>query len=557
MNSTVFVLFERASVMLVVMYLAFQFQITKRILRKPTSLSQSLWIGVVGGIIGILGTYLGIPYKGAIINYRDTGVIISAMIGGFPAGLISAVIAAVHRSLLGGITAFPCFLGTLTAGIVTGALSWKYEQRIFNVPFAIIYTLFIESVHLSFVFIIVQPHSLAVDIVKMVMFPMIFTNTFSVSMLIAIFSGTEKSFEDLTVATTSSLFKIVEDTMDIIDKGLSVKTSKLLAKKIKECTDFDAISITNKTIVLAHVGAGEDHHFSGSPIITKATKDTLSRGKGRIISRKSDIGCPKDGCPLASAVIVPLKFLDGTIFGAIKFYRTKEFAISKSDLEFAKGLAQIISIETNLSRALKDSKMVYDVKYRSLLSKFSPHFLFNALNAISYLIKSDQEKAGDMVLELSELLRYTIKEEKAMVSLKRELVFIEHYLKFTKYRYDDEFDYEISSNVPENIMVPFFIFQPIVENSVKHAKIPSKKLNVSVKCNYKPGTLTFTVKDDGRGFEVSRMREGIGVKLLKERLENLYGGAAKLCIHSNIYKGTNVKIEIPTTVINTLRSDAS
>ncbi len=557
MNSTVFVLFERASVMLVVMYLAFQFQITKRILRKPTSLSRSLWIGVVGGVIGILGTYLGIPYKGAIINYRDTGVIISAMIGGFPAGLISAVIAAVHRSLLGGSTAFPCFLGTLTAGIVTGALSWKYGQRIFNVPFAIIYTLFIESVHLSFVFIIVQPHSLAVDIVKMVMFPMIFTNTFSVSILIAIFSGTEKSFEDLTVATTSSLFKIVEDTMDIIDKGLSMKTSKLLAKKIKECTDFDAISITNKTIVLAHVGAGEDHHFSGSPIITKATKDTLSRGKGRIISRKSDIGCPKNGCPLSSAVIVPLKSLDGTIFGAIKFYRTKEFAISKSDLEFAKGLAQIISIEANLSRALKDSKMVYDVKYRSLLSKFSPHFLFNALNAISYLVKSDQEKAGDMVLELSELLRYTIKEEKAMVSLKRELVFIEHYLKFTKYRYDDEFDYEISSNVPENIMVPFFIFQPIVENSVKHAKIPSKKLNISVKCNYKPGTLTFTVKDDGRGFEVSRMREGIGIKLLKERLENLYGGAAKLCIHSNIYKGTNVKIEIPTTVINALRTDVS
>lgn len=557
MNSTVFVLFERASVMLVAMYFAFQFHITKRILRKPTSLSQSLWVGVLGGIIGILGTYLGVPYKGAILNYRDTGVIISAMIGGFPAGVISAAIAAVHRLLLGGSSAFPCFLGTLTAGIITGTLSWKYGRRIFNVPFAIIYTVIVESVHLSFVFLIVQPHSLAVDIIRTVMFPMIFTNTFSVSMLIAIFSGTEKSFEGITAATTSSLFKIVEDTMDIINNGLSMKTSKLLAKKIKECTDFDAISITNKTIVLAHVGAGEDHHFSGAPIITKATKDTLSRGKGRIINKKSGIGCPKDGCPLASAVIVPLNFIDGTVFGAIKFYRTKEFAIGKSDLEFAKGLAQIISIEANLSRALKDSKMVYDVKYRSLLSKFSPHFLFNALNAISYLIKSDHEKAENMVLELSELLRYTIKEEKAMVSLKRELEFIEHYLKFTKYRYDDEFDYEISSNAPEEIMIPFFIFQPIIENSVKHAKMPSKKLNVSVKCIYKPGILIFVVKDDGRGFEISKMREGIGVKLLKKRLENLYGGAAKLCIHSNLYKGTSVKIEIPVTVTNTLRTDVS
>ncbi len=545
MHSAVFILFERASVMLVAMYFAFQFQITKRILKRPTSLSQSLWVGILGGVLGILGTYLGIQYKGAILNYRDTGVIVSAMIGGLPAGLVSAAIAATHRLSLGGTTAFPCFLGTFTTGIVTGILSRKYGRRIFNVPFAIGYTAVIEVIHLSFVYFIVQPYSLAVDITKTVMFPMVFTNTFAVSMLIAIFSGTERSFENITATTTSSLFKIVEDTMDIIDQGLSMKTSKLLAKKIKECTDFDAISITNKTTVLAHVGAGEDHHLPGTPIITKATKETLSRGKGRMINKKSGIGCPKNNCPLTSAVIVPLKFVDGIVFGTIKFYRTKEYAISRTDLEFAKGLAQIVSIEANLSRALNDSKMVYDVKYRALLSKFSPHFLFNALNAISYLIKSDREKAREMILELSDLLRYTIKEEKAMVSLKRELEFVEHYLKFMKYRYDDEFDYEISSDAPENLLVPFFLFHPIVENSVKHAKIPSKKLKVSVKCTYKSETLTFIVKDNGKGFEVPKMREGVGTKLLKERLENLYGDTAKLSVHSNLYKGTNVRIEIP------------
>ena len=555
MHSAVFVLFERASIMLVAMYLAFQFQITKRILKRPTSLSRSLWIGVLGGILGILGTYLGIHYKGAILNYRDTGVIVSAMIGGLPAGLTSAGIAALHRLLLGGTTAVPCFLGTLTVGTVTGLLSRKYERRIFNVPFAIGYTAIIEIVHLSFVYFIVQPHSLAVDITKTVMFPMVLTNTFSVSMLIAIFSGTERSFERITATTTSSLFKIVKDTMDIIDNGLSVKTSKLLSQKIKECTDFDAISITNKNIVLAHVGAGEDHHVSGAKIMTRATKETLLRGKGRVISKKSGIGCPRANCPLASAVIVPLKFLDGVVFGTIKFYRTKEYAISKSDLEFARGLAQIISIEANLSRVLKDSKTLYDIKYRALLSKFSPHFLFNALNAISYLIKNDQEKARGMVLELSDLLRYTIKNEKDMVSLKKELEFVEHYLKFMKYRYDDEFDYEVSSDAPENLLIPFFLFHPIVENSVKHAKIPSKKLKVNVKCTYKPGTLVFSVKDNGRGFKTSKMREGVGTKLLKERLKNLYGDAAKYCIHSNIYKGTNVKVEIP--VNNTVKVDAS
>ena len=544
MHSPLFVLMERASLMLMIVYLTFRFQITKRILKINPSLKRSIWIGLLGGALGILGTYLGINYKGAIINYRDTGVIVASLIGGMPAGLISAGIAATHRLFLGGITAFPCFLGTMTAGIVTGVLSHVYGRRIFNVQFATVYVIIIEMVHLAYVFFMVRPHMLAVDITETVMFTMVATNTFSVAVLVAIFSETEKDFENITATTTSAIFKIVENTIDIVDRGLA-KNAEKLAKEIKNHTDFDAVAITDKKVVLAHVGAGEDHHLPNAPILTKATRDVLVRGKGRVIRKKDLIGCSKEECPLKSAVIAPIKLVNGSIIGAIKFYRTREYAISKSDVELARGLSQIISMEVSLSRALKDSQMMYEIKYRSILSKFKPHFLFNALNAISYLVKSDPFKAREMIFELSELLRYTVKEENTMIDVKREMEFVNHYLKFMKYRYDDEFEYEISNEIDENVKIPSFILQPIIENSIKHAKIPSKKLKISVKGGKKNDKILLMVKDNGKGFNPSKKSQGLGIELLKKRLYNLFGSDAKISIVSTLNKGCETQIYIP------------
>ena len=544
MSSPVFILMERASLMLMIVYLTFHFQIAKRILRTKPSLKRSIWIGILGGALGILGTYLGIRYKGAIVNYRDTGVIVSSLIGGMPAGLISAIIAATHRLMLGGITALPCFLGTMTVGIVTGFLSHVYGRRIFNVPFAIVYAVMIEMAHLSFVFFMVQPHILAVDITETVMFPMVVTNTFSVAVLIAIFSETERDFENITATTTSAIFKIVENTIGIVENGLASNAEKV-AQVIKDHTDFDAVAITDKNMVLAHVGAGEDHHLPNAPILTKATKDVLSRGKGRIIRRKALIGCTRSSCPLKSAVVAPIKLFDGNIIGTVKFYRTREYAISASDVELARGLSQIISMEVTLARALKDSQMVYETKYKALLSKFKPHFLFNALNSISFLVKNDPYKAREMIFELSELLRYAVKQENTMIDVKKEMDFVRHYLKFTKYRYDDEFEYEIQNEISEDIEIPSFILQPIIENSIKHAKMPSKKLKLLVKCCKKNDKLLLLVKDNGRGFERSEKSDGLGIKLIEERLNNLFGADAKISIKSSFNRGCETRIYLP------------
>ncbi len=534
---------ERASWMLMLVYLTFRFQITRRILRISPSVKRSIWIGVLGGLLGILGTYLGISYKGAIVNYRDTGVIVSALLGGMPAGLVSAFIAAGHRFFLGGVTAVPCALGTLTAGVMTGSLSHFYKRRIFNVHFAIFYTMFVEMIHLSFVLFMVRPYALATDICRTVMIPMVVTNTFSVAVLVAIFSETERNFEDITATTTSAIFKIVENTIDIVENGLA-NNAKRLAQEIKTHTDFDAVAITDREKVLAHIGAGEDHHLPNAPILTNATKEALKRGKGRVVPRKDLIGCSRKDCPLKSAVIAPIKLIDGNVVGAVKLYRTREYEITSSDVELARGLSQIISIEVNLSRALREAKALYEVRYRALLSRFEPHFLFNALNAISFLAKSEPLKAREMIYELSELLRYAVRQENAMVELSKEVEFAEHYLKFMKYRYEEEFEYDMINEVKKEVKVPSFILQPVLENSIKHAKIPSKKLRIKVRTFTKGTSVILEVRDNGKGLN-SEDSHGLGTKLIRERLSNLFGDSAEISLKSLIGRGCETRITLP------------
>ncbi len=529
--------------MLMVVYLTFRFQITRRILRIAPSLKRSIWVGILGGVLGIVGTYLGIRYKGAIVNYRDTGVVVSALLGGMPAGLVSAFIAAGHRLFLGGITAVPCALGTLTAGIGTGVLSHFYKHRIFTVHFAVFYTMLVEMIHLAYVFFMVYPHTLAVDICRTVMIPMVVTNTFAVAVLVAIFSETEKNFENITATTTSAIFKIVGNTIGIVENGL-VSNAECLAREIKKHTDFDAVAITNKEKVLAHIGAGEDHHLPNAPILTKATREALQIGKERIVQRKKFIGCYRKECPLKSAVIAPIKLIGGEVIGAVKFYRTREYEITPSDIELARGLAQIISIEVNLSRALKETRTVYDLRYRALLSRFKPHFLFNALNTISFLVKSDPSKAREMIYELSELLRYTVRQENTFVRLSDEIEFAEHYLKFMKYRYEDEFEYELNNEVKVDVKVPSFILQPILENSIKHAKVPSKKLKIKVRSFMKGKSVILEVKDNGKG-GISKNTEGLGTKLIQERLTNLFGEQATVSLSSVMGRGFRTKIVLP------------
>ena len=187
----------------------------------------------------------------------------------------------------------------------------------------------------------------------------------------------------------------------------------------------------------------------------------------------------------------------------------------------------------------------------ALRSQLDPHFLFNALNSIAVLARRGQVQAVEqMVDRLSGLLRHSLESSRAqVVPLGVELTAMRYYLEIEQIRYGDRLIIEV--NVPERLharMVPSFLLQPLVENSIRHGFTdPERPLQLGLRAWEEDGRLLLTVEDDGAGLQNdARTTGGIGLGNNRARLTALYGTRASLDIEPGpAGRGTRVTIAIP------------
>jgi len=534
-------LLERLSLVLVTTYLIFQTYVMRNIVGKRLFLKNKITIGIIGGFIGIVGTLSGINYNGAIVNFRDIGVILAGILGNIPGGVVAALISTTFRMFIGGITAIPCSLGTLTAGFISGVISKYHGREHFTFLRTLLYTTILEVVHLTYVLVMVKPSELAFEITFNILFPMILTNAIGVSFFNFMIINIEKQLQFTEENTMNSIFLIMEKSLSFAEKGLNKESANVIAKVILENTNFDAIALTNKDVVLAHVGSGSDHHISEWPIIDQMTQIVINSGRELSIVNREGINCIKKDCPLFSSIIIPIKDINGKLIGTLKLYYSKYKTIKNADLIFGKKLAQILSLILSIYQINKALKLTTEEKLRELMSNMSPHFLFNTLNAIKYISKEEPEKVAYFIDNLSDLLRYTLHENSQLVSVKKEVDFTLNYLKLMKLRFKDKLDYEIDfdDNI-EDELIPPFLLQPLVENSIKHG-MKDSKLMVKIKIERSEQGLKIIVKDNGKGFKIIR-DSGKGLFLIKSRLESLYGSDYRFNIKHILLGGTMVEI---------------
>ncbi len=203
------------------------------------------------------------------------------------------------------------------------------------------------------------------------------------------------------------------------------------------------------------------------------------------------------------------------------------------------------------------SKLAMQAQLAALRAQINPHFLFNALTTIGYLIQSSPEKALSMLMRLTQLLRYVLRSTSEFITLSEEVKLIEAYLEIEKARFEERL--QTSIQVPkelEKIRIPSLILQPLVENAIKHGISKSKKggrveVSASRISESTKNYLLLTVSDNGQGFDnidIEKANEnGIGLKNIKQRLENYYQGRAELKIETERLKGTKAQIKIPLT----------
>lgn len=175
-----------------------------------------------------------------------------------------------------------------------------------------------------------------------------------------------------------------------------------------------------------------------------------------------------------------------------------------------------------------------------LKSQVSPHFFFNMLNNLYGLVAKDSRKAQDMILKLSDMMRYSIYEgDKDLVTIKEEVNFLKNYIELHRMRYHKFIDISFDCNIEENYEVTPLLFIILLENAFKHGvenltENAFIKASITSACN----RIQFTVINnfDSSGSEGNK--NGMGLKNLKRRLELVYPNRHEMSFSTtgNVYK---------------------
>lgn len=196
---------------------------------------------------------------------------------------------------------------------------------------------------------------------------------------------------------------------------------------------------------------------------------------------------------------------------------------------------------------------------KQLESQFNPHFLFNTLDNIRFMIHIDANAADKMITSLSKLLRYSIHDSGEEISVKEDMENIQSYFNILQIRYNKRFAYEV--NIEESIldcMIPKLIMQPLVENAVKYGFTDRDKLTVKIKGYEKQDRLIFSCEDDGAGMTLQQLKdirrrlqqkenkEGhLGLYNIHRRIQLMYGEEYGIFLESEIGQGVVVVLVLP------------
>lgn len=186
-----------------------------------------------------------------------------------------------------------------------------------------------------------------------------------------------------------------------------------------------------------------------------------------------------------------------------------------------------------IKRSIADQQRMRELELQSLQYQINPHFLFNTLNTLKWIAKLNHiNPVSEGISSLSSLLQATLVNKNEMITLAEEIANLKHYCQIQQLRYAGRFavSYEINDNL-QNRLIPRFILQPLVENSILHGNTDDDDfVTITVKAYVQEDKLNLEIKDTGKGFNLKDIKNknnekfsGIGLNNVDERLRLHYG----------------------------------
>ena len=534
-------------------------------------------LSIIFGLFGIVGTYTGISIKPsehsflwiprleaigfeeALANSRVVGVVIGGLLGGPWVGLGAGLIAGMHRIFLGGFTGLACGISTVTAGLISGLVYLKIgNRRIVPTSKALLTGVIAEMIQMLIILLIAKPWQNAFVLVQVISLPMIIANSLGIALFVSIIRTFIQEEDRIEANQAQKVLHIANEMLVNLRGGLTEESAIQIARLLIKTTGTSAVSITDHEKILAHVGIGDDHHLPGHTVLTDATKKVLRTGEIYIPKSFNEIHCQQKGCPLAVAIIVPLKKSDEVI-GVLKFYYLNPKHIKPVDEQVAQGLGKLLSHQLEVVDAQNHAQLLKEAEIKALQAQMNPHFLFNSLNTIVALIRIEPDVARKLLIQLGNFFRQNLSASlHEFVTLSQELDHTNSYMEIEQARFTERLSVKLEIDpLLEGVLLPPLTLQPLVENAIRHGlKGLEKTGEILVRVTKAEGYVFISVKDNGIGISPERVvellhsriesQEGTGLALynVNQRLTYHFGEESQLHIDSELERGTCVWFKV-------------
>ncbi|HFF9483735.1 MULTISPECIES: sensor histidine kinase [Serratia] len=520
--------FDRAALMLICLFFLTRTRLFRQLLQKEDH--TPLELGIVTAIFSLFAlfsTYSGINVEGSLVNVRVIAIMAGGILFGPWVGIVTGIIAGVHRYLIdiGGITSVPCLITSIIAGISAGYINLKVkkEQRW---RAGIVGGMLCESLTMLLIVLWAKPTELGLDIVSQIALPMIL-GTVCIGLIVLLVQSVEDEKEVIAARQAKLALDIAHKTLPYF-RNINSESLATICDIIRQDIRADAVAITDTHQVLAYVGVGREAYPIGREGLSRVTRESIRHGKIIIKNNLENPAAPQ----IHSQLVVPL-WEKGEVTGALKIYYCHAHQITNTLKVMAVGLSQIISTQIEVSRIEHLRQMADKAEMRALQSKINPHFLFNALNAISSSIRLNPDTARQLIINLSRYLRYNLELNDELIDIRKELHQIQDYIAIEQARFGAKLTviYDIDDDV--SVRIPSLLIQPLVENAIVHGIQPCKGKGVVVIAVKDQGDrVKISVKDTGHGINqetIDRVARNempghnIGLLNVHHRVSLLYG----------------------------------
>jgi two-component system LytT family sensor kinase len=329
-------------------------------------------------------------------------------------------------------------------------------------------------------------------------------------------------------------------------EGLTEHGAERAVRHLRTLLGTSAVAMTDRSRILAIEGV---HHHAEQAM--SHVQAVLHTGVTSVLGSPV-VWCGSADCPVRAAVASPIVDGDAVVGALVAYSRDSSAMLVRAVDE----VARWVSGQVELAAADRQRTRMMEAELRALRAQISPHFIYNSLTAVASFVRTDPDRARELLLEFADFTRYALRHRGEFTTLAEELRNTERYLVLEQARFTDRL--MVGLHVAPEVLpiaVPFLVVQPLVENAVRHGlEGHTGAVTVTIHAIDEGTDALITVEDDGPGSDPDVIRSAlvhdtpstsVGLGNVDARLRHVYGDRYGLVVETAPGEGTKVSFRVP------------